>query len=153
MTPTPPRPTSGRPGVPRGFGAGALLAVLALAFFFGVVPVWQYVDAHRVPAGAQVRTATITGFDAGPRGSDRGEIAHFRLADGTTGGVYLDDRFAHPDPGGSLEVYRADAGWHSPRERSAYGLVSGLGALTLCGLVTAGWFRVRRRGRLSPADA
>jgi hypothetical protein len=129
------------------------VAVLALAFSLGVVPVWQYVDAHRVPGGTQVRTATITGFDAAPSGADRGDIARFRLTDGTTGGVHLDDRFAHPDPGGSVEVYRADGRWHSPRERSAYGLVSGLGTLALCGLVTAGWFRVRRRGRLSPVDA
>jgi hypothetical protein len=121
-----------------------------LGIFFGVLPIYQYVDAHRVPGDATLRTATVTGADRGPRGSDRGDLVNFRLPDGTEGQVYLDGRFAHPDRGETIQIYRSGDQWRSPQERSMYGLVGGIGALLLFGLLTVGWFRVRRLGSLTP---
>ena len=57
---------------------------------------------------------------------------------------------AHPGRGDTIQVYRSGDRWHSPQERSTYGLVGGIGALLLFGLLTVGWFRVRRRGSLDP---
>jgi hypothetical protein len=141
-----PRPT---PRV-RGFGPLALVAIVLLGVFFGVVPIWQYVDAHRVPGDAKVQTATVIGGDRGPRGTDRGYLVNFRLADGTDGQIYFESRFAHPDSGDTLSVYRDGNDWHSPDERSTYGLLSGIGAVLVFGLLAVGWLRVRRRGSISP---
>jgi hypothetical protein len=128
----------------RGSGPAALVAVLVLGFFFGVVPVWQYLAAQRPPSGATVRTATVSGVERGPRGSDRGRLVAFELEDGTDGRVYLDSRFDQPDDGDRIEVYRAGDRWRSPAERSTYGLVGGVAALLLCGLLVVGWIRLRR---------
>ena len=136
---------------PRGFGPAALVAIVLIGLFFGVIPIYQYVDAHRVPAGSTLRTAVVTGADRGPRGTDRGDLVRFRLHDGSTGEVYFESRFDHPDRGETIEVYRSGDGWGSPQERSSYGLAGGIGALALSGLLALGWFRVRRRGTLSPA--
>jgi hypothetical protein len=144
------RPT--RPKV-RGFGPVALVAVLVLGFFFGAVPVWQYVDAHRVPGDADAQQATVTGFDRGPRGSDRGTLVRFTLPDESEGSVYFESRFGRPDRGDTIDVYRSGGRWHSPAERSFYGLVSGIGALLLFGLLALGWFRVRRRRSLAPVES
>jgi len=135
---------------PRGFGPVALVAIVLVGCFFGVLPVYQYVDAHRVPAGATLRTAVVTGADRGPRGTDRGDLVQFRLRDGSTGEVYFEGRFDHPERGETIEVYRSGNGWSSPQDRSVYGLVGGIGALVLSGVLALGWFRVRRRGSLSP---
>jgi hypothetical protein len=89
---------------------------------------------------------------AGSRGTDRGDLVRFRLRDGSTGEVYFESRFDHPDRGETIEVYRSGDGWGSPQERSTYGLAGGIGALALSGLLALGWFRVRRRGSLSPAS-
>ena len=136
---------------PRGFGPLSLVAIVLIGLFFGAIPVYQYVDAHRVPSGTTVQRAVVTGADLGPRGSDRGDLVQFRLSDGSTGQGYFESRFAHPDRGETIEVYRSGDGWGSPQERSTYGLVGGIGALFLTGLLALGWFRVRRRGSLSPA--
>ena len=138
------------PRRPRGFGPVALVAIVLVGCFFGVLPIYQYVDAHRVPADATLRTAVVIGADRGPRGTDRGDLVQFRLADGSTGEVYFESRFDHPERGDSIEVYRSGNGWSSPQERSVYGLVGGIGALVLSGVLALGWFRVRRRGSLSP---
>ena len=135
---------------PRGFGPLSLVAIVLLGLFFGVVPIYQYVDAHRVPSDATVHRAVVTGVDRGPRGSDRGDQVQFRLANGSTGEVYFESRFVHPDRSGTIEVYRSGDGWGSTQERSTYGLVGGIGALVVCGLLAFGWFRVRRRGTVSP---
>ena len=137
---------------PRGFGPVALVAIVLVGFFFGVFPIYQYVAAHQVPADATLRTAVVTGADRGPRGTDRGDLVQFRLRDGGTGEVYFESRFDHPDRGETIEVYRSGDGWGSPQERSTYGLAGGIGALALSGLLALGWFRVRRRGSLSPAS-
>jgi len=137
---------------PRGFGPVALVAIVLVGFFFGVFPIYQYVAAHHVPADATLRTAVVTGADRGPRGTDRGDLVQFRLRDGGTGEVYFESRFDHPDRGDTIEVYRSGKGWSSPQERSVYGLVGGIGALVLSGGLALGWYRVRRRGALSPAS-
>ena len=139
--------------VPRGFGPLSLVAIVLIGLFFGVVPTYQYVDAHRVPSDATVQRAVVTGSDRGPRGSDRGDLVQFRLADGSTGEVYFESRFVHPDRGETIEVYRSGDAWGSPQERSTYGLIGGIGALVLSGLLALGWFRVRRRGSISPSAA
>ena len=136
---------------PRGFGPLSLVAIVLIGLLFGAIPVYQYLDAHRIPADATVRRAVVTGAERGSRGSDRGDLVQFRLSDGRTGGVYFESRFAHPDRGETIEVYRDGDGWGSPQERSTSGLVGGIGALSLTGLLALGWFRVRRRGSLSPA--
>ena len=138
---------------PRGFGPLSLVAIVLLGLFLGVVPIYQYVDAHRVPSDATVHRAVVTGVDRGPRGSDRGDLVQFRLADGSTGEVYFESRFVHPDRSGTIEVYRSGDGWGSPQERSTVGLVGGIGTLLLTGLLAVGWLRVRRRGSISPAEA
>lgn len=133
----------------RGFGPLALVAIVLLGVLFGVVPIWQYVEAQRVPGDAKVQTATVVGGDRGPRGTDRGYLVNFRLEDGTDGQIYFESRFAHPDSGDTLSVYREGDNWRSPDERSTYGLLSGVGAVLLFGLLAVGWFRVRRRGSIS----
>ena len=138
---------------PRGNGPLSLVAIELLGQFLGVVQSYQYVDAHRVPSDATVHRAVVTGVDRGPRGSDRGDQVQFRLADGSTGEVYFESRFVHPDRSGTIEVYRSGDGWGSPQERSTVGLVGGIGALLLTGLLAVGWLRVRRRGSISPAEA
>jgi hypothetical protein len=137
---------------PRGFGPAALVATVLIGLFFGVIPIYQYVDAHRVPADATLRTAVVTGADRGARGTDRGNLVRFRLRDGSTGEVYFESRFDHPDRGETIEVYRSGNGWGSPQERSVYGLLGGIGALVLSGVLALGWLRVRRRGSLSPTS-
>ena len=138
---------------PRGFGPLSLVAIVLIGLFFGVVPTYQYVAAHRVPSDATVQRAVVTGSDRGPRGSDRGDLVQFRLADGSTGEVYFESRFVHPHRGETIEVYRSGDAWGSPQERSTYGLIGGIGALVLSGLLALGWFRVRRRGSISPSAA
>ena len=137
---------------PRGFGPVALVAIVLVGFLFGVFPIYQYVAAHRVPADATLHSAVVTGADRGPRGTDRGDLVQFRLRDGSIGEVYFESRFDHPDRGETIEVYRSGNGWSSPQERSVYGLVGGAGALVLSGVLALGWFRVRRRGSLSPSS-
>ena len=76
----------------------------------------------------------------------------FRLRGGSTGEVSFESRFDHPDRGETIRGLPLGDGWGSPRERSTYGLAGGIGALALSGLLALGWFRVRRRGSLSPAS-
>ena len=128
---------------PRGFGPLSLVAIVLLGLFFGVVPIYQYVDAHRVPSDATVHRAVVTGVDRGPRGIDRGDLVQFRLADGSTGEVYFESRFVHPDRGETIAVYRSGDGWGSPQERSTVGLVGGIGALLLTGLLAVGTANVK----------
>jgi hypothetical protein len=121
----------------------ALLAVVLAAVLLAIAP------GRATP---DVKDVSRTGADRGSRGTDRGDLVRFRLRDGSTGEVYFESRFDHPDRGETIEVYRSGDGWGSPQERSTYGLAGGIGALALSGLLALGWFRVRRRGSLSPAS-
>ena len=122
---------------------------MLLAFFFGAFPIYQYVDAHRVPADAKVQRATVIGNDIGSRGSDQGYLVNFRLADNSTNQIYFESRFVRPGRGDTLEVYREGDNWRSPDERSTLGLIGGIGGLLLFGLLAYGWFVGRRRAAAS----
>lgn len=134
----------------RGSGPLGLVAILLLAFFFGLFPVYEYVDAHRVPGDATLQQATVVGNDLGSRGSDQGYLVNFRLPDGSTHQIYFESRFVRPQRGDTLEVYREGDDWRSPAERSTLGLLGGIGALLLFGALAFGWFSVRRRARRVP---
>jgi len=144
---------SGPPDVPasvrsgRRRVAGALVAVGLLTLLTGVVPVWQYVAAHTVPAGSTLREAVVLGRPSASLSHttrNTGVVVDFRLARGGTGSVYVGRRFLVPDRGDRIEVYRHDGGWETPTRRDVGTLVGGLVCLVLWPGITLGWLRSRR---------